>query len=98
MVLGQLPDCGNRVEMRISERVSSRSKRRRTHLNRGFLLQACGGFYPYHFQSRSTNCPRSHLTRGQEQVSKWTEAKPVGVVGLYLDDALAGATRSDELD
>eukprot|EP00971_Amphidinium_carterae_P247525 4914842-Amphidinium_carterae.2 len=31
--------------------------------------------------------------RSDEQVSKWTEAKPVGVVGLYVDDTLAGAKR-----
>eukprot|EP00971_Amphidinium_carterae_P125285 2482363-Amphidinium_carterae.1 len=35
--------------------------------------------------------------RSDEQVSKspkWTEAKPVGVVGLYVDDTLAGATNA----
>eukprot|EP00971_Amphidinium_carterae_P208731 4141196-Amphidinium_carterae.1 len=36
--------------------------------------------------------PRLCDKRSDEQVSKWTEAKPVGVVGLYVDDTLAGAT------
>eukprot|EP00971_Amphidinium_carterae_P278546 5529333-Amphidinium_carterae.1 len=32
--------------------------------------------------------------RSDEQVAKWTEARPVGVVGLYVDDTLAGATKA----
>eukprot|EP00971_Amphidinium_carterae_P020291 399852-Amphidinium_carterae.3 len=32
--------------------------------------------------------------RSDEQVSKWTEAKPVGVVGLYVDDTVAGTTKA----
>eukprot|EP00971_Amphidinium_carterae_P056603 1118590-Amphidinium_carterae.1 len=32
--------------------------------------------------------------RSDEQVAKWTEARPVGVVGLYVDDRLAGTTKN----
>eukprot|EP00971_Amphidinium_carterae_P346353 6487756-Amphidinium_carterae.1 len=32
--------------------------------------------------------------RSDEQVAKWTESRPVGAVGLYVDDILAGAAKS----
>eukprot|EP00971_Amphidinium_carterae_P221134 4390210-Amphidinium_carterae.1 len=63
--------------------------------NRDTKFATCEDKETYSLKQSKHRLPEtSPDKRSDEQVSRWTEAKPVGVVGLHVDDTLAGSTKA----
>eukprot|EP00971_Amphidinium_carterae_P007487 148572-Amphidinium_carterae.1 len=64
-------------------------------VNRHILAPSMWWILPIPLAEQRHKLPKiSPDHRSDEQVAKWTEARPVGVVGLYVDDILAGTNKN----
>eukprot|EP00971_Amphidinium_carterae_P132786 2629849-Amphidinium_carterae.1 len=86
-IMGAKPRCQVACEFKVDNHVYS--------LKQSVLAPGLWWILPIPLAEQRHKLPKiSPDHRSDEQVAKWTESRPVGAVGLYVDDILAGATKS----